>query len=241
MTLLVAGLYGCGDEVTDPDAFLASAEAEAVVQSAEQLPLLPGLLTDVEPASGRDQAVLVRAQELWAEGSMEGDRSSARRRLAVRYALPVLNAELTNEQWAEVQSGVEAWLGTVGGLLQKLGLPEVEDRVDAARRHLTQARDPGIDGARSHYFLLLAMSESMETTPRYVAQRLVREARVAVAGARNAATDPEESADPPRRLSERTLARAERLKDWADRAVAEEDYLLAIQRAYYAIQLVEGS
>jgi len=240
LTLLLAGLYGCGDEVTDPDAFLESAEAEAVVQSAEQLPLLPSLLARAEPPSGRDQAVLVRAQELWAEGSVEGDRSSARRRLAVRYAMPVLNTELTAEQWAEVQGGVEEWLGTVEGLLQKLVLPEVEDRVASARRYLSWSRGRGVDEGRSHQFLLLAMSDLVETTPRYVAQRLVREAHVAVAGARDAATDAE-SAESPRRVPERTLERAERLKDWADRAVGEEDYLLAIQRAYYAIQLVEGS
>jgi hypothetical protein len=136
---------------------------------------------------------------------------------------------------------VDAWLSTVEGLVRRLALPEVEDRVAGARRYLAWSRQTGVDEGRSHQFLLLAMSELVETTPRYVAQRLVREADVAVTGARKAARDNEESAESSRRIPTRTLERAERLKDWAGRAVAEEDYLLAIQRAYYAIQLVEGS
>ncbi len=240
LTLLLAGLYGCGDEVTDPDAFLESEEAEAVMQSADQLPLLPTLLAEANPESGRDEAVLVRAQELWAAGSVDDERASARRRLAVRYALPVLTESLTDEQWATARQGVEEWLGTVEALMQRLALPGVEDRAVGARRYLAWSEERDTDQTRSRYFLLLAMSDLVETTPRYVALRLVREARSAVEGARGAGSDSTGTTS-SRQVPERTLARAERLKDWADRAVAEEDYLLAIQRAYYAIQLVEGS
>jgi hypothetical protein len=164
---------------------------------------------------------------------VDDDRSDARRRLAVRYALPVLTDALSAEEWGAVQEGLEEWLLTVESLINRLALPEVEDRVAAARRYLTWAEGPVSDERRRRYYLLLGMSELVETTPRFVAQRLTREARHAVDGAVAAAGD---EAGP----SERTLDRAVRLKDWADRAVVEGEYLLAIQRAYYAIQLVEA-
>jgi hypothetical protein len=241
LTLALAGVYGCGDDVTDPDAFLESAEAEAVMLSAEQLPMLPDLLASATPASRRDEAVLLRAQELWAQGSVADDRAGARRRLAVRYALPVLGESVSGEEWTAAREGLEDWIVTVERLLDRLALPEVEERILAARRYLEWSDGSAAEPRRQRYYLLLGMSELVETTPRWVARRLVGEAHRAVARAETAhetASEPGEG--PERPLSERTLERAQRLKDWADRAVVEGEYLLAIQRAYYAIQLVEG-
>ena len=85
------------------------------------------------------------------------------------------------------------------------------------------------------------MSELVETTPRWVARRLVEEAHGAVERAEAEHETALGAGDAPERpLSKRTLERALRLKDWAEVAVVEGEYLLAIQRAYYAIQLVEG-
>ncbi len=234
--LAAAAVYGCGDDVTDPDAFLESAEAEAVMLSAEELPLLPDLMASAEPATSREEAVLLRARELWAAGNVDDERSDARRRLAIRYALPVLTDALSEEEWGAVQEGLEEWLLTVESLINRLALPAVEDRVAAARRYLTWAGGPVSDEQRRRYYLLLGMSELVETTPRFVARRLTREARDAVERA-VASADAGDRAG----VSDRTLARAVRLNGWADRAVVEGEYLLAIQRAYYAIQLVEGS
>ena len=240
LTFVLAGLYGCGDDVTDPDAFLESAEAEAVMLSAEQLPMLPDLLASAAPSSRRDEAVLLRAQELWVEGTVADDRAAARRRLAVRYALPVLGESVSHEEWTAAREGIEDWILTVERLLERLALPDVEERVAAARRYLDWSDGSVGEPRRQRYYLLLGMSELVETTPRWVARRLVGEAHAAVGRAEaehGAASEDGAGAEKP--LSQRTLERAQRLKDWADRAVVEGEYLLAIQRAYYAIQLVE--
>ena len=227
LTLALAGTYGCGDDVTDPDAFLESAEAEAVMRSAEALPMLPELVATAVPTTDRERAVLLRARELWAAGTVSDERAASRRRLAVGYALPVLTESMTEEDWAEARARMEQWTGTVESMMQRLSLPAVEDRTGSARRYLARAAAAG-DERRAGYYLLLAMSDLVETTPRFVAVRMVEDARTALA-----ATDGEPA--------DRTTERARRLKDWAEQAVLEEDYLLAIQRAYYAIQLVEGA
>ena len=228
LTLAAAGLYGCGDEVTDPDVFLESAEAQAILESARTLPLLPGLIEAAEPRGARDEAVLVRARELWAAGSDVDRRADEHRRLAVRYALPVLATSVPEGEWAEVRAAAEAWIGTAEGMLRHLSMPRLEERVAAARGYLQQSDMAPDDDRRRKYYLLLATSELMATTPRYLARAMVQDADAALA---RAATPGDEGV--------RTLERAARLKGWAEQAVDEEDYLLAIQRAYYAIQLVE--
>lgn len=229
LTLALAGLYGCGDDVTSPDALLESAEAEAVMRSARALPVLPDLADRAEPADSRDRAALVRAGELWAAGAVESNRADAHRRLAIGYALPVLVESLTDADWGETRGRLDDWIATVEMMLQHLELPEVEDRIRGARRHLARSDAMPADERRRAYYLMLAMSELVETTPRFVAVRLVRDAGDALA--RDTAAE----------ATEPSLERARRLKDWAERAVVEGDYLLAIQRAYYAIQLAEGS
>ncbi|MDX1673956.1 MAG: hypothetical protein R3314_04045 [Longimicrobiales bacterium] len=227
LTFAFAGTYGCGDDVTDPDAFLESAEAEAVMRSADALPMLPELVATASVSTDRERAVLLRARELWAAGTVDDGRASARRRLAVGYALPILAESLTEDDWGELRARMEDWIGTVESMTQHLSLPAVEEHTSSARRYLARAAVADHERRRG-YYLLLGLSDLVETTPRFVAVRMVREARVALA-----ATDGE--------APDRTIERAQRLKDWAEQAVQEEDYLLAIQRAYYAVQLVEGA
>lgn len=232
LTLAVAGLYGCGDDITDPDAFLESAEAEAVMQSARALPALPDLMERAVSPTSSDRAVLFRAQELWAGGTVGDGRGDARRRLAVRYALPVLVEAVPAEEWGAVREDVDRWVATAESMLDRFSMPGVEDRIERARRYLARADAMATDERRRSYYLLLAMSELVETTPRFVAQDLVRGAAAAL-DRYATGSDGEDQ--------RRVVARAARLKDWAEQAVAEGEYLLAIQRAYYAKQLVEGS
>lgn len=226
LTLALTGLTGCGDEVTDPDAFVESAEAQAILESARALPLLPGLIDAAGSQTPRDEAVLVRARELWAAGSDVDRRADERRRLAVRYALPVLAVSVPEAEWAEVRAGAEAWIATAEGMLRHLSVPRLEERVAAARGYLQQSDAVRGDDRRRTYYLLLATSELMATTPRYLARAMVQDAGVALARVSTSGDDP-------------TGERAARLKGWAEQAVDEGDYLLAIQRAYYAMQLVE--
>lgn len=231
LTLVLAGLYGCGDDVTDPDAFLESAEADAVMRSARELPALPDLMDHAVSPTDRDRAVFQRARELWAGGMIGDTRDGSRRRLAVRYALPVLVESVPAEEWSATREGIDGWVATAERLLDRLSIPDVEDRIARARRYLDRSDAVITDGRRRSYYLLLAMSELVETTPRFVARDLVRAAGVALE-TRRAGSDGEEQS--------RAVERAARLKDWAEQAVDEGNYLLAIQRAYYAKQLVEG-
>lgn len=230
LTFALAVLYGCGDDVTDPDTFLESAEAEAVLRSARALPTLPDLMERAAPTSSREQAVVYRATELWAAGSLVDVRADSRRRLAIGYALPVLVERLSPEDWSSARERIDDWIATVEATLQHLPMPRVMERIDVARRYLLRSDASRDDERRRAYYLLLAISELVETTPRHVAQSLLRDASLALAS----------HLDGGGEGRDRAIARAARLKDWAEQAVDEGDYLLAIQRAYYAIQLVEG-
>lgn len=233
-TLAIAALAllaACGDEVTDPDAFSDSAEAEAILRSAAALPALPAVIDRRgDPADHAARRALFRAQELWAASlTDESPRARARRRLAVRYAAPALVDGLAPADWDEVDGGLRTWIATAESMLRHVRLPRVEARLTVARRQLERAVDAPDEHARANA-LLLSGAELVETTPRFVARSLAAEAEDAVRSARSRAPDAE---DPD-------LVRAERLKDWAARAVEEGDYLMAIQRAYYALQLVEA-
>jgi hypothetical protein len=221
----------CGDEVTDPDALADSAEAEAVLRSAAALPALPRLIDLAgDPPDRNGRLALYRAQELWAAGvATDDDRGRARRRLAARYAVPPLVEGLEPADWEDAEAGLLDWIATAESLLQHIALPGVETRLAAARVQLDRAAATSDERARATA-LLLAGAELVETTPRFLARSLAADADAAVGRAQARAPDPGDA----------DLLRAARLKDWAARAVTEGDYLMAIQRAYYALQLVEA-
>lgn len=220
----------CGDHVTDPDGLVDSAEAEAVMRSAAALPLLPHFLDAHDGLDGRQRATLLRARELWDAGTAAEDpRGPARRRIAVGYAVPTLLDAVPADDWTDARAQLGGWMTTASGMLRHVALPEVEARIEAAGQQLRRS-DAAVTERARIYHLLLAGSDLVETTPRFVARTMARRAEGVV---RRAAEESEHAVAP------NTLERAQRLKDWAARAVDEGEYLLAIQRAYYAIQLVE--
>lgn len=230
LAITLAGVAACGDDVTDPDGLLESAEAEAIMRSAQALPHLPGVMEAVDPVTDGDQATLMRARELWDAGSaLDHPDGAAQRRLAVSLALPLLAANVPVSDWVRVRENVDDWTATADAMLRHLDIPDVQERVEAAHRLLRRS-DEALSDRMRIYYLLLASSELVETTPRYVARSMAREAEEAVTQAARR--------DDPAVPSE-ALERAVRLKDWSAIAVTEAEYLLAIQRAYYAIQLVE--
>ena len=234
----LAALAACGDHLTDPDDLLESEEAEAVLRSAGSLPLLPAFLDAADgpdatgaPLPERERTSLVRARERWDAGAAVSDsRGAARRRLAIGYALPVLLEVVPPEEWGESREQIDAWVTTARSMLEHLTIPEVENRLKAAEAHLARS-DEALSGRSRLHYLLLAGSELVETTPRSVARTLSRQARSALQRA---------TSTPGPTLPEATLRRAERLSDWSIRAVEEGNYLRAIQRAYYALQLLES-
>lgn len=230
----LAVLSACEDHVTDLDGLMDSAEAEAVLRSADELPLLPHFIDAADDASGHSTA-LVRAREMWdagtGAGSAVGDPHGAtRRRAAVRYAVPVLVESVPAQEWGAARERIEEWMSTASAMLRHLSIPEVESRLESAARELRQS-DAAVTERARVYHLLLAGSDLVETTPRFVARSMTREAAGAVERASG-------RTEPP--VSSGTLERARRLKDWAVRAIDEGDDLLALQRAYYAIQLLEA-
>lgn len=233
--LAIAGigivLAACGDDPTHPDALFEFAEAEAVMRSAEALPSLPDLAATATPAADPTQrAALVRAQELWLASTVaDHGAGPAQRRQAIAHATPVLVRLLPVDGWAPVRARVEDWIVTAEAMVHQVAMPPVEARLAEARHHLS-----GADGATGDedrvYHLMLAMSALVETTPRFVARRLVAQAATAVDLAEQRAAGA---------ASPRSLQRARRLADWAARAAEGEEHVRAIQRAYYAIQLAE--
>jgi hypothetical protein len=228
---LIVSMAGCGDDPIQPDALARFAEADAVMRSATALPSLSELAAGVSSASPAQRATLTRAQELWSAGSRpEQPRGLAQRRVASGYAAPVLTDLVGAEEWPGIRARVDDWLGTAEQMTSHLVLPSVEERLRAARRHLGRGDDATSPDLRV-YYLLLSMAELVETTPGFVARGMVDEAGRAVGRA-------EAALDGARR--DGMLERARRLADWSARAIDEGDYLRAIQRAYYAIQLVES-
>lgn len=235
MTLATAAvavlLSACGDDLVRPDELFEFVEADAVLRSAAALPSLGELAVRARTDHASQRATLVLAQQLWSSGTARNrPPGSSHRRAAVSYAAPVLAEVVPEDEWSAIRSRAEEWMGTAESMLHHLVLPGVEQRIASARRFLAQA-----DGATSEearvYHVLMALSDLVETTPRYVAGGLVAEATDAVARARS------DHADTGVGI---TLERAGRLADWAARADEEEDHVRAIQRAYYAIQLLEG-
>lgn len=228
---LMISVAGCGDDPVQPDALARFAEAEAVMRSAAALPGLGELAVGAATTNAAQRATLTRAQELWTAGSRpEQPRGLAQRRVASGYAAPVLAGLVSADEWAEIRARVDDWLGTAERMATHLVLPAVDERLRAARGHLGRS-----DGATRPelqvYHLLLSMAELVETTPGYVARVMVAEAGRTV-GRAEAAGDAA--------LPDGTLERARRLADWSARAIEEGDDVRAIQRAYYAIQLVES-
>jgi hypothetical protein len=225
---LATGLTAC-DDTTLPVGFRESLEADAILRSAAALPSLADLAARADLADPGERATLDRALELWATGSTGLDRRGAvRRRVAAAQAAPVLALRVPHEQWSSVRVGVEDWMTAADVMLRHLTLPSVQERIIQARVHLSRADLATSDEVRV-YYSLLAMSELVETSPRYVARSLAAEAATAVsrAEARSGASEP-------------AIERARRLADWAARAVEAGDHMRAIQRSFYAIQLVEG-
>jgi hypothetical protein len=223
-------LLACDDDPIRPDGFFDFAEAEAVLRSAAALPALPELIaTASKEAAPSRAAELLTVQEAWVMGTAEGGLEGIeRRREAAARAAPLLAKDIPVADWTEIRFRTEQWVATATRMLLHLEIPQLHDRLTTATWHLDQSAAATRDEARV-YHIVVAMAELVDTTPRAVARTMIRDAADRVAGAEAA----RHGGSP-----DRDLERARRLSDWAVRAAEEQDYLRAIQRAYYAMQLV---
>jgi len=234
LAALAALVAACGDDPIRPDSLAELLEADAIDRSARDLPGLGEFLSAAAGADAGQRASLIRARELWTAGLTAGGVAGAdQRRLAAGLAAPALATAVPPEDWTTVRDRLEGWLVTADRMLLHLDLPAARDRLVDARLQLDRA-DAATSAETRVYHVVLAVSELVETTPGYLARMMVADAAVAVARAETAAARGDGN-----RVGPGSLARARRLVDWAARAMEEEEHMRAIQRAYYAIQLVE--
>lgn len=242
VALLLPLTGACDDAVTEPDGFVLAEEAEAVLRSAAELPTLPDIIQRTAPVDGardRSRMVLDRAQELWMAAAADGNpvMAARRRRSAIAMASPYL-AERTDRQDLDgIQQELRGWVNLASGMLRHLDLPEVETALDDAVQYLARADVAAARGdhATAVWFTLTAESRLLDTTPRVVARRLADQVAAMLRTERERSPDHDGAAVP----DDETMLRAERLVAGARQALDEEDYLRAIQRAYYARQLLE--
>lgn len=224
LCLLVGAVLGaCDDAPTDPLAQLVTTETTASVE----VPVgLPGL-TDLAVRAGVEEEVapvLVRWESSWSDAAL----GEAARAAAVRDVAPVIADALGRGGVASVLAPlhrVERDLGLLGDVPVDL-LPDVE----AVRSLVRESRDALADG-RAHRALsagLLASDRLRALGPVAVARTLVARADRALM-----ATVGAEGVDAV------SVTRGERMLSGARRALAQGDGERAVQRAFYAVQLLE--
>ena len=220
---------GCHDSPADPLGAPSTVETVPSLSLAAPLPDLPELVSGTSPSS-EIRSALAAWRESWDAASGEEDRAAARRVVAghLAGALDARGVEeaLRSLLWAEVE------VSELGLLPAELVVPLDEARVLTAQA--SQARREGRLGDALEAGLAAA-DRYRSVTPEAVARRLLARGRSLLDDAIARA----EAGDPPRPGTPLT-DRARHLLDGASRAVAAGDHLIAVQRAFYGIQVLEG-
>lgn len=219
-------LTGCHDSPTDPLASLVTAETAPALDIDIALPSLPDLA-----ARTRTEAALavpvVRWSDSWsADGQVDGEEAA--RRVAVHEAAPVLAEALGPSGVGDAVMSVDQAVMALDGLTE---IPAVLEPVVAqAREEARQARE-ALRAGRNAWALeqaLLASDQLRAVAPEAVARALVARGEAAAA-----VTDA--GAD-----STIARTRGRRLLDGARQALDQGDYRRAVERAFYAYQLLSA-
>jgi hypothetical protein len=220
---LLGALAACQDAGGDPTALLMGGDAHPAVALAADLPSLPGLAP-----RGTTDARVSEAIELWTGSWLVSPEEGEEMRAASyeRGAAP-LGEKLGAAGVDDALGRVEAALSgadrlSIAGLPEAvaLKLAAAHDEADAARRALEQgALSVSVRATLHAADILRAVG------PEGVARTLIARAEGGLAWGGT-------PADPV------AMARAERLVAGAREAAAESEFGLAIQRAYYACQLL---
>lgn len=233
---------GCGDSPTEPGAFLVARETQAALAVSEALPTLPrlaersGAYRTNDPAAEPD---LAQAVLLWLDAQAAAPEDALVLQAAARgLAAGPLAASLSTAALDSALSDLHRWIELATPLAardERLGLTETlaGGRILAEEAARRAARGDRKGAVRA---VLSAADRLQDTTPGAVARRLIRDVdtRLALRGIEVMERRP----DP---ADERAvqLGRLRRLLDGARAAAAAGEYPLAIQRAYYAGQLLE--
>lgn len=217
---------GCRDSGSDPLATLVATETVPAVAVPVDLPTL-GVLA----AKAEVREELAPVLDAWLLAWEADDRGLGRaaRDEAIRQAAPALSDALgaggvstTLQPLFEVQED----LGEIGSVPADLvpALEEIRSLMSDTRAALDEGR---IDRALT--VGLQASDRVRELGPRAVARTLIARADRALVGGQVTGA-----------IDARSLARGERLLAGARSALEEGEVDLAIERAYYAAQLLEG-
>ena len=215
----------CQDAGGDPTALLVGLDAHPAVMLASDLPSLPGLT-----AQYRLESKLSSPAELWlGSWAVTPERGEELRVEAYAGAATTLALELGPEGVGEALSRLEVALASVGRLdptqlpdAVALRLAASREAAAAARRALEVGELPEAVRATLHGADILRA-----VGPEGVARALIARAEKILPGVA-------EGVDATAR------ERAERLLYGAREAAANRDFAIAIQRAYYACQLLEA-
>ena len=221
--LLAGVVSGCQDAGGDPTALLTGDDVHPAVALAAELPSLPGLATRarVEPLTS---AAIDGWIGSWTMPAREGE--AARLRAYGEASGPLADA-LGADGIAQALARLDATVDAAGRLPSETLPPAVAEQLASARAQAEGARDALAAGdLRAAVQATLHGADLLRAVgPEGVARTLVARAEGGLAWAGT-------PADPV------ALGRAERLVHGARQAVATGDYGLAIQRAYYACQLL---
>ena len=216
----------CRDAPSDPLASLVSLETAPAVAVPVELPSLAELAMRVDV---RDE--LGPVLEAWVAGWEEEDEDLGRgaRDEAIRQATPALRDALgTGGVASTLQPLFEVGrdLGQIEDVPADLAprLAEVQSLIEDTRVALDEGRfDRALTAG------LQASDRIRALGPRAVARTLISRADRALMRATVGET-----------LDPRSMSRGERLLTGARRALEEDEVDLAIQRGYYAVQVLEG-
>jgi hypothetical protein len=220
-------LAACQDSPTDPLAALVAEETAPAVEIEIALPSLPELA-----ASTATEDQLVRPLLDWTRSREAEDGQEVGER-AVAQAAPVLAAALGPGGVASALAPLHHALRSLEGLEHvPAGLEPRLDDIRAIGRASREALEAGrlADALRDG---LLASDRLRDVGPEAVARALIARGESALARTgEGGPAAPAEAEDVDRRRGVQMLHRARR-------ALEAGDYPLALQRAFYACQLVE--
>jgi hypothetical protein len=226
LVVCLGGLAACRDAPSDPLASLVSLETAPAVAVPVELPSLAELAMR---ADVRDE--LEPVLEAWVMGweAEDDDLGRGARDEAIRQAIPALRDALGSGGVASTLQPlfeVGRDLGQIEDVPTDLAprLEEVRSLIEDTRVALEERRfDRALETG------LLASDRIRALGPRAVARTLISRADQALMRATVGET-----------LDPRSMSRGERLLSGARRALDEGDVDLAIQRGYYAVQVLEG-
>lgn len=210
---------GCHDSPSDPLAAITTVETVPSLAISSHLPAIGDLAARL-PDLDAVQEALVEWEASWDREDGELIRSELRQEVT-----PVLYEVLGA---SSARSAVQAldWLRETPDLAE--GLPPELGRAVARALDLLGQADQALEAGRGEAALGLALAASdavRSITPEAVARRLIGRGRSLMESGAMALGDEQ---------------RARHLLNGAERALDREDYTRAIQRAFYACQVMEG-